>query len=244
MPAISFQPRLVPTLFAVPIVLLCLGLGVWQVQRLAWKEGLIAQRAAATKAAPVPAPQALADAKKLEFRPVTLDGVFLNDREIYLHAIAPSGREGYQVLTPVTVAEGQAVFIDRGFIPTELRDPAKRAAGQLSGTQHVTGLVRLPPSGRPNWFLPDNNAAKNHWFWVDLPAMAAADRLEKVAPYYVDADATPNPGGWPQGGAELLPELPNHHLQYAITWFALAVAMIVIYVMFHRRPGADGDSAA
>ena len=243
MPAINFRPRLVPTLFAVPIVLLCLGLGVWQVQRLIWKEGLIAERAAATKAVPAPAPQTLADAKKLEFRPVTLDGVFLNDREIYLHAIAPSGREGYQVLTPLMVAEGAAVLIDRGFIPTELRDPAKRAAGQLSGTQHVTGLVRLPPSGRPNWFLPDNNPAQNHWFWVDLPAMAAADRLEKVAPYYIDADATPNPGGWPQGGSDLLPELPNHHLQYAITWFSLAVAMVVIYVMYHRRPGSDGGSA-
>lgn len=242
MPAIDFRPRLVPTLFAVPIVLLCLGLGVWQVQRLQWKEGLIAERAAALKAAPVPAPQTLADAKKLEFRPVTLDGVFLNDREIYLHAIAPSGREGYQVLTPLLVAEGEAVFVDRGFIPTELRDPAKRAAGQLSGTQHVTGFVRLPPSGRPNWFLPDNNAAQNHWFWVDLPAMAAADQLEKVAPYYLDADATPNPGGWPQGGTDLLPELPNHHLQYAVTWFSLAVAMIVIYVMYHRRPGPGGGS--
>ncbi|HEY1796766.1 MAG TPA: SURF1 family protein [Stellaceae bacterium] len=238
MPAINFQPRLVPTLFAVPIVLLCLGLGVWQVQRLFWKEGLIAERAAATKAAPVPAPRTLADARKLEFRAVTLDGVFLNDREIYLHAIAPSGREGYQILTPLMVAEGEAVFIDRGFIPTELRDPEKREAGQLSGTQHVTGVVRLPPSGKPNLFLPANDAPRNHWFWVDLRAMAAADRLEKVAPYYLDADATQNPGGWPKGGTGLLPELPNHHLQYAITWFALAAAMVVIYVLYHRRPGA------
>lgn len=240
MPPFGFRPRLVPTLFAVPVVLLCLGLGAWQVQRLQWKEGLIAERAAATKAAPVPAPQTLADAGKLEFRPVTLDGVFLNDRELYLHAIAPSGREGYQVLTPLMVAEGQAVLIDRGFVPTELRDPAKRAAGQLSGTRRVSGLVRLPPSGKPNVFLPANDAARNHWFWVDLPAMAAADRLEKVAPYYIDADATPNPGGWPKGGADLLPELPNHHLQYVITWFALAAAMVVIYVIYHRRPGADG----
>jgi surfeit locus 1 family protein len=244
MPAIAFQPRLVPTLVAVPIVLLCFGLGVWQVQRLYWKEGLIAERAAALKAAPVPGPQTLADAKKLEFRPVTLDGVFLNNREIYLHAIAPSGREGYQVLTPLQVSEGEAVFIDRGFIPTELRDPAKREAAQLSGTQHVTGRVRLPPPGKPNWFLPENDPARNHWFWVDLPAMAAADRLQKVAPYYVDADATANPGGWPKGGTDLLPELPNHHLQYAITWFSLAAAMIVIYVMYHRRPDPGGDPAA
>jgi surfeit locus 1 family protein len=235
---IGFRPRLVPTLFAVPTVLLCLGLGIWQVQRLEWKEGLIAMRAVATQAAPVPAPQTLAQARALEYRPVTAEGVFLNDRELYLHAIAPNGREGYQILTPLLVAEGRAILVDRGFVPTELRDPAKREAGQLSGTHRVTGLLRLPPGGRPNWFLPDNDAAKNHWFWVDLSAMQAADNLENVAPYYLDADKTPNPGGWPRGGADLLPELPNNHLQYAITWFALAVAMGVIYVVYHR-PGAS-----
>ena len=87
----------------------------------------------------------------------------------------------------------------------------------------IEGLLRLPPDGRPNWFLPDNRPDLNYWFWVDLPAMAAADRLDHVAPFYIDADATPNPGGWPKGGVTRL-ALPNNHLQYAITWFSLAVA--------------------
>ncbi len=128
-----------------------------------------------------------------------------------------------------------AILVDRGFVPTELRDPAKRAAGQPSGTVRVVGLLRLPPAGRPNWFLPDNRSDLNHWFWVDLPAMAAADHLDGLAPYYIAADKSPNPGGWPQGGSDLLPELPNNHLQYAITWLALAVAMGVIYVIYHRH---------
>lgn len=234
----GFRPRLVPTLFMVPTVLLCLGLGIWQVQRLHWKEGLIAAREAALTAAPVPPPQTLAEARKLEFHPVAADGVFLNDRELYLHAISPAGHEGYQVLTPLAVAEGRTILVDRGFIPTELRDPSKRAAGQLSGTVHVAGVLRLPPTGKPNWFLPDNRPDLNHWFWVDLPAMAAAARLENPAPYYLDAGKAPNPGGWPLGGSVLLPELPNNHLEYAITWFALAGAMIVIYLLYHRRPNS------
>jgi surfeit locus 1 family protein len=98
----------------------------------------------------------------------------------------------------------------------------------------MQGLLRLPPAGRPNWFLPDNRPDLNYWFWVDLPAMSAADKLDRVAPFYIDAEATPNPGGWPKGGVTRL-TLPNNHLQYAITWFSLAVALIVIYVLFHRR---------
>ena len=138
------------------------------------------------------------------------------------------------MLTPLREPGGRIVFVNRGFIPAELKDPAKRSAGQISGTVRVAGLLRLPPAEKPAWFLPDNRADLNYWFWIDLPAMAAADELDRVAPFYIDADATPNPGGWPKGGITRL-ELRNDHLQYAITWFSLAVALIVVYVLFHRR---------
>lgn len=230
----GFRPRLWPTIVTITIVLLCLGLGSWQVQRLFWKEGLIATRAAGVVAPPVPAPQSAAEARGMEFRHVTDEGVFLNDKEIYLGATSEAGRNGYQVLTPLREPDGRIVFVNRGFIPAELRDRAKRMAGEPTGRVRIAGLLRLPPAGRPNWFLPNNRPDLNYWFWVDLPAMAAADKLDRVAPFYIDADATPNPGGWPQGGVTRL-ALPNNHLQYAITWFSLAVAMIVIYVVFSRR---------
>jgi surfeit locus 1 family protein len=230
----GFRPRLWPTVVTIPIVLLCLGLGAWQVQRLFWKEGLIAARAAATAAPPVPAPENFSAARGMEFRHVTDEGVFLNDKEIFLGATSETGRNGYQILTPLREPGGRVVFVNRGFVPAELRDRSKRSAGEPTGPVRVVGLLRLPPAGRPNWFLPDNRPDLNYWFWVDLGAMAAADKLDHVAPFYIDADATPNPGGWPQGGVTRL-ALPNNHLQYAITWFSLAVAMIVIYVLFHRR---------
>ncbi|HZT88466.1 MAG TPA: SURF1 family protein [Stellaceae bacterium] len=230
----GLRPRPLPTASAAAIVLVCLGLGVWQIARLHWKEGLIAAREAALHAAPVPPPASLAAAQALEYRPIAVDGTFLNDKEIDLHAISPGGVQGYRILTPLRTAGGAVIFVDRGFVPSELRDPARRAAGQPAGTVHVTGILRLPPAGKPNWFLPDNNPGLNHWFWVDLPAMAAAAGLDRAAPFYLDADATPNPGGWPKGGAAL-PELPNNHLQYAITWFALAIAMVVIWIVYHRR---------
>jgi len=232
----GFRPQFWPTVITVPIVLLCLGLGAWQIQRLHWKEGLIAARAAAVAAPAIPVPPGDAVPDGLEFHHVTDTGVFLNDKEIFLGATSEGGENGYQVLTPLREPGGRIVFVNRGFIPSELKDRARRRAGEPVGPVKVEGLLRLPPAGRPNWFLPDNRPDLNYWFWVDLPAMAAADKLGPVAPFYIDADKTPNPGGWPRGGVTRL-ELPNNHLQYAITWFSLAVAMVVIYVLFHRRSG-------
>jgi surfeit locus 1 family protein len=229
-----FRPLFWPTLFSLPALVICLALGGWQIERLFWKQDMIAQREAAVTAALAAVPNTFSEARGMEFRHVSDEGVFLNDKEIYLGATSEGGGQGYEVLTPLLEPGGRVLFVNRGYIPSELKDPAKRALGQITGTVRVQGLLRLPPAGRPNWFLPDNRPDLNYWFWVDLTAMSAADKLGRVAPFYIDADATPNAGGWPKGGVTRL-TLPNNHLQYAITWFSLAVALIVIYVLFHRR---------
>jgi surfeit locus 1 family protein len=227
-----FRPLFWPTVFSVPVLLLLLALGSWQIERLFWKRELIAERQAAVTAAPVGVPSSLTEARGMEFRHVVDEGVFLNNEEIFLGATSEAGRNGYQVLTPLQEKGGRIVFVNRGFIPAELKDPSKRSEGQIAGTVRVQGLLRLP-TGKPAWFLPDNRPDLNYWLWVDLSAIAAADKLENVAPFYIDADSTPNPGGWPKGGVTRL-ELRNDHLQYAITWFSLAVALIVIYFLYHR----------
>jgi surfeit locus 1 family protein len=236
---IRFRPLFWPTVFTVPVLLLLLGLSFWQIERLFWKRELIAQREAALAAASAAVPHALEEARGMEFRHVTDEGLFLHDKEIFLGATSEAGRNGYHVLTPLQEPTGRVVFVNRGFIPAELKDPAKRQAGQIAGRVRVEGLLRLPSAKKPAWFLPDNRPDLNYWFWVDLPAMAAADKLDRVALFYIDADATPNPGGWPKGGVTRI-ELPNDHLQYAITWFSLAVALIVVYFLFHRRDAGSG----
>lgn len=228
-----FRLQLWPTVFAALGVVLLLGLGAWQVERLHWKERLIAAREAAVGAPPVAAPAGPTAPAGLEFHPVVATGRFLNGKEILVHAIAPDGDSGYHVWTPLVAADGRAIFVDRGFVPVGLADPDKRAAGEVAGAVTVRGLLRLPRAAKPGWFLPDNDPAGQQWFWPDLRAMAAADGLATVAPYTIDADASPNPGGWPKGGVTDL-ALPNHHLQYAITWFSLAVALLVIYVLSQR----------
>jgi surfeit locus 1 family protein len=234
----GFRPRLAPTLFTALMVLVCGALGVWQLQRLEWKRGLVAQREAAVAAAPIAPPQTLGEARALEFRRVVLDGVFRHDKEILLNAIGPKGGTGFDVLTPLGEAGGRILFVNRGFVPTELKDPAKRAAGEPLGTVRVAGLLRLMSDKKPNWFVPDNRPDQGDWFWVDLPAMGRADGFANVAPFYIEADPTPNPGGWPKGGVTPM-GLPNDHLQYAITWFSLAVTALVIYLLSQRRANRD-----
>jgi surfeit locus 1 family protein len=229
-----------PGAFAAIAFLLLTGLGTWQVQRLYWKEALIAERHAAVSAAPVDLPSSLAAAQQLEYHRVRATGHFLNDRELYLGATSEDGRPGYHVITPLVLGSGASLLVDRGFVPEARRARESRAAGEVEGVVTVTGLLRLPPAGKPHWFVPDNSAEHNYWFYVDVPAMAAVARIDEALPFYVDADASPNPGGLPIGGQTRL-DLPNNHLQYAITWYALAAALVVISIHFVRRR-ARGES--
>ena len=234
----SSRSILWPSLVAALGVMILIALGTWQVERLFWKEGLIAARQAAVTAPPVDLPTSLDAARGLEYHRVHVTGHFLNDRELYLGATSDDGHPGYLVITPLRLADGSSVLVERGFVPERRRAPESRAAGEPQGEVTVSGLLRLP-HGRPAWFVPDNNAARNYWFYVDIPAMAEATHLDRVLPFYVDADATPNPGGLPIGGQTRL-ALPNNHLQYAITWYALAVALVIFAIVFIRRRRSEG----
>jgi surfeit locus 1 family protein len=214
--------------------LILIGLGTWQVQRLHWKEGLIAARRAAFHLPPVAPPPNFAAAQRLEYHPVRASGHFINDREMPVAAIADDGTAGYDIVTPFVLDDGRVLLVERGFVPTDLKTPNSRRAGEIAGPTQVTGPLRLD-HGRPSWFTPDNLPPRNAWYFIDLGAMAAAAAPHaKVLPYYVDADATPNPGGWPKGGQTAV-DLPNHHLSYAITWYALAAGLVQIYAIFVGR---------
>ena len=202
-----------------------LALGTWQVQRLSWKLALIERVDARIHAAPS-APPTAADwsaisAERDEYRRLRLTGTFLNDRETLVQAVTALG-PGFWVLTPLRLADGSAVIVNRGFVPPERRDPATRAAGQVEGATAVTGLLRLSePDGG---FLRENDPAENRWYSRDVAAIAEARDLPATAPYFLDADATANAGGWPIGGLTVV-AFRNHHLVYALTWYALAAML-------------------
>jgi surfeit locus 1 family protein len=221
---------------------LLIWLGVWQLQRLHWKEGLIAEIETRTKGAPIGLSQATAlvrEGKDPSYYRVKLEGRFDHAKELYLYAVS-EGRAGWHVITPLTTGQGDVVLIDRGFVPEELRDPSSRAQGELGGVVAVTGIVRVPETQAT--FTPDNEVGANRWFWRDLPAMARAVGAAEVAPFYLEAEKGDVPGGWPEGGQTRV-ELPNNHLQYAITWFLMAAALLIVYGFYVRSAYRSRDSA-
>jgi surfeit locus 1 family protein len=239
---ISLLRRVVFGVAAALVFVVLLGLGTWQVERRAWKLDLIAQVDARVHAPAVPAPGP-ADWPRIgpddAYRHVTLSGTFLHDRETLVQAVTERGG-GFWVLTPLRRSDGSLVLINRGFVPGDRRDPAPRAAGQGAGETAVTGLLRLTePKGA---FLRANDPKGDRWYSRDVAAIAATRGLTDVAPYFVDADATPNPGGLPVGGLTVI-AFPNNHLVYAITWYgmALMLAGAVVYVL---RGGRTKDGAA
>jgi surfeit locus 1 family protein len=229
-----------PSLFWLAPILILFGLGTWQIQRLHWKEGLIAQREAGIDAPPVALPATLDAARGLEFHHVRIEGVFQNGHELYLYSIGHDGKPGFHIVTPFVLADAHTILVDRGYVPETMRDPATRAGGQLDGRVTVTGLLRVPAEHSTSWFRPVNEPGKNLWFTIDPGRMAAAAGLGAVLPFYVDADATPPvPGGYP-AGSQTDAKLPNDHLQYALTWFGLAVVAAIYYLLIIRGRLKEG----
>lgn len=210
------------------------ALGIWQLERREWKHALIAAVDARIHAAPVAAPgpdtwrgtSASGDA----YRRVTVIGHFLNDRATLVKAVTERG-SGYWVVTPLRTRDF-IVLINRGFIPDALRMRVLAGPDQAQ----VTGLLRITePQGG---FLRANDPEGNRWYSRDVAAIASAHGLSNTAPYFIDADATPNPGGYPVGGLTVV-NFPDNHLVYALTWFGLAaMALWGAWFVTRRREAA------
>ncbi len=212
-------------------LVLMLGLGVWQLQRMAWKNGLIAEIQAGMTAPPVFLEGHLDNLLALSYRAVRLRGRFLHDMEAHVGPRVHQGQAGLHVLTPLRLEDGATILVNRGWIPKDRRDPASRAAGQLPGEVTVQGVLRsMLVQG--TW-TPDHDSRSDLWFWYDVAGIGKARGLD-LAAAVVQADGRANPGGLPIGGVAQ-PRLKNDHLQYAITWFSLAAVLVVIFLLSHRR---------
>lgn len=217
-----------------------LSLGTWQVERLQWKEKLLADIAERRVAPPVTLGEIEAMAARgedIEYRPVTVTGVFANNRERHFFATW-RGQTGYYVYTPLQLADGRFLFVNRGFVPYEAKEPEMRKQGQLTGEQTVTGLARARLAEKPSSIVPENDLAKNIFYWKDLDAMAASTGIAagRLVPFFIDAGDAPNPKGLPIGAVTQF-DLPNNHLQYAVTWYGLAAALVgvALYAVFRRK---------
>lgn len=220
------------TVCAIPALMLLIGLGVWQLQRLEWKEGLIAERNARLSQPAIPLAEVPSERwPAYELRRVSLTGRFLHDRSIALINRTNNGRPGVHIMTPVVLADGSgSVIVDRGWAPPA----SERRPGELrlpEGEVSIDGVLRS--GGRANLWIPDNEPQNGNWFYVDPPAMASAIGLKDARPYIVEAGPS-NENSYPIGG-QTEAAIVNNHLQYALTWFGLAATLVAIYVLFHLR---------
>lgn len=206
-------------------VLFCLAvagftaLGIWQVERRAWKLDLIARVEARIHAPPSPVPGPAAwptlHGPDIEYRRVTATGRYLPGADTRVQALTERGA-GSWLLTPLRTDEGFTVLVNRGFVPADAREAFAPAFGPV----RVTGLLRLTePHGG---FLRANDPAHGRWYSRDVAAIAAKDGLSgPTAPFFIDAEASANGTGQPEGGLTVV-AFRNAHLVYALTWFALA----------------------
>lgn len=228
-----FRLRLVPTLFTFVALVILLGLGTWQVERLAWKTDLIARLQSGLAADPVDLPARIDHPDEWEYRRVRVTGHFLHQDEAYIGPRLYMGADGQQqqgvhVLTPLVRDDGAGtVLVERGWVPLNRRDPATRAEGQADGSVTVTAIARVPQG--QGFMQPDNDPARRDFFWLDMTALAKIAGVEQLAPLVLQADYAANDGGLPIGGRTIV-ALRNDHLSYALTWYGLALTLIGVFI--------------
>jgi len=232
------RPAFWPTVVSLPIFVFALGLGAWQMERREWKRDILHRIEVNQAAAPMPLDELLrGDPLRFEYGRVKVRGTFLHDKEFYLAARSLKNKVGLQIVVPLRTEDGRIVLFGRGWIPQEQKDPARRAQGQVDGPVDLTGVVRRNQERRQ--FAPENAPDRNVWFHVDVPLMrslAGAKPDPRLDAFFLEADATANPGGVPVGGQTRL-DIPNDHLQYAITWFLIALALAGVYLAYHWENG-------
>jgi surfeit locus 1 family protein len=245
-----------PAIMTLAMLPVLIGLGTWQWHRKAWKEDLIAKIAARVKAEPVSYTVALrqyVQTGDVEYLRVQVTGTFDHNNERHLYAPTPSS-QGWHIYARFIPEGGQPpMFVNRGWVPDTLKDPAKRIEGQVAGPTTVQGLLRLPE--RAGSFKLENDAKSNRWYvrdaedmeWNGLPpgkqmVVRELGKMQHVAPFTLDAEAEPaNPGGWPKGGTTEI-HIPNRHLEYVLTWYGFALTLLVIFAVFARQRLATLDN--
>lgn len=243
MPA-SKRSFLLPAVAVITAFAILVGLGTWQLSRRAWKLDLISriEARANAPAAPVPPP---ADWPKLErardeYRHVSARGTFDHAKEVLVYTVGGDGLGPYQgapgflVITPLMRADGPPVLVNRGFVPVDRRAPGTRAQGQVPGEVEVTGALRFTEEA--SMFVPANDPAHDAFYRRDPAEIAAARGLAGAAPFIIDLDAGAAPGGLPVSAGTRV-DLPNRHLEYALTWYGLALTLlgVVLAVVLSRR---------
>jgi surfeit locus 1 family protein len=238
MSALHFRPMPGLTLAALVALAILIGLGTWQLQRRDEKHAMLAQIEARRTMTAVPVELILPVGDYAMYRPATATGTFTHDAEAYVsEARTDTGptRPGVRVMTPFQLTSGDTILVDRGWVPEERRDPATRAEGQVSGVITIEGSFRRSAPGSA--FTPPPDTRTRTWYRRNAPDIARALGLQLRTPLVFEAAGRVN------GGPEPLPtavRIPDNHLNYALTWYALAIVLVLVYLRYHATVGRLG----
>ena len=233
-----FRPYLWLTLFSVPTLAILVALGSWQVQRLIWKSEIIETFTARAAAVPVSVDALTGDADDNQFRRLRLSGTLLHDQEIYLTGRTYEGNAGFHVITPFRRSDDSIIFINRGWVSEEYRLPNSRPFSIKTGIITIDGIVRLPQ--RQGYFVPDNEPDRGFWFTLKPDEIARYKNLMSAeTAFYVDRVRTDDVITLPIA-AEVRINVRNAHLNYALTWFGVALSLIGVYTAYHVSAGRLG----
>jgi surfeit locus 1 family protein len=225
-----------PALMTVVMLLILLGLGTWQVRRLAWKEAILAQIAQAEAAPPMPLPTGPEASIPAPFTKVAVTGTLMHNLSALYAAEVRDTRAGPELgallIEPLQREGAPPLLVDRGWVPIKRSDPVAEPPGAVT----IAGYVHQADT--PGVFSPHDDLAGRHFYTLDPSAIGATLGLDRVAPFILIAMGPPPPEGLPIP-ADHLPRPPNNHLQYAITWYGLAAALVVIFTVWVRRAARE-----
>lgn len=227
------RPRPVAWFFFLAAFATTVGMGTWQVQRLQWKEGVIAALAEANAQAPLTVlPQDEAEFEALQFRKITLKGVWRSDVEFHITPRYFHDQFGYWIITPLKLNDGRTLLINRGWVPGKKKLAETRPETAVRGFATVSGLIRV--GTERSYFTPKNQPEKNIWFGRDVVQMAEFAGLKNMIPVMVDAVGTQDMKKLPVPSDGTI-RLRNDHLGYIFTWYGIALGILVIFLVYHRK---------
>ena len=231
---IYFKPSFWLTIFTIPSFIILLVLGTWQVQRLGWKSDLISEYNNNFEKQPVTIDEVLKDSLNYKFRKVLVKGEFDNDKEIQLIGKTYEGNAGYHIITPFFLENNKIIYINRGWVPKKYIKKESRGFSLISGETEIIGLIRMPQ--KKGYFVPENEPDNGFWFTIKPNEFNKHLDISAEYSFYIDELTLDEKLKIPMPANGTI-RVPNNHLQYAITWYSLAIGLIFVYFAWHRQNG-------
>ena len=208
------------SVFIIFFIFVFIGLGTWQIIRLNWKNNLILEIENSLKNPPVE----LAQSKKENFLKIKASGSIDFDKQIYLYNLNESGTPGFEVINPIMIGD-ENFLINRGWIPFE-----KKGTQEINvfDQKNIIGTLKL--QGRKNIFKPDNDLDENYWFSLNREDILkfTGKNFSKYIIYLDGNYQLPRP-------KKITAKISNNHQKYAITWFSLALSILLLYLYFRKK---------